>query len=74
MWIVGEECPTVGLQTSSPHQVFCCAMCFREVVENVVLGFKDQSKGNDDASRDLKSGQCSMFDLLCALRKLEEIV
>ncbi len=49
-------------------------MCFREVVENVVLGFKDQSKGNDDASRDLKSGQCSMFDLLCALRKLEEIV
>ncbi len=33
---------------SSPHQVFHCAMCFKEVVENVILGFKDQSKGNDE--------------------------
>ncbi len=49
-------------------------MCFREMVEDVVLGFKDQSKGNDDASRDFNSGQCSMFDLLCALGKLERII
>lgn len=48
MWIVGEECPIASLQTSSPHQVFHYAMCFKEVVENVILGFRDQSKGNDE--------------------------
>jgi len=47
VWIVGEKCPTIGFQTFPPQQVFHYAMCYREVVY-VILGFKDQSKGNDE--------------------------
>lgn len=48
VWIVGEECPTIGFQPSSLEQIFHCAMCLKERIEDLVLGFRDHSNGSDD--------------------------
>jgi hypothetical protein len=48
VWIVEEECSIVGFQPFSLKQIFRCAMCFRERIEDLVLGFRDHSNGSDE--------------------------
>ncbi len=43
----GEKCAIVGFQPFSLEEIFHCATCFRERIEDFVLGFKDHSDGND---------------------------
>ncbi len=46
--VVGEECPTISLSFSFLEQAFHCVTNFKVRKEGLMLGFKDQFKGNDN--------------------------